>query len=50
MTECVQAPLKQEVGFIFLGRDQPDDILVQARGGGIRLDIGYKAVFVLAIG
>ncbi len=48
VTQGLQPPLQQEIRLALLARDQPYDVLIQARGHGFGLDIGDKAVLVLA--
>ena len=43
----LEAPLEQPVRLVLLGRDQPDDVLVQPPGGDVGLDVGDEAVLVL---
>ena len=48
VAQGLQAPLQQEVRLTLLARNQPHDVLVQARGDGLGLDVRDKAVLVLA--
>jgi hypothetical protein len=47
---CPQAPLEEPVRLVLLGRDQPDDVLAQALGNGVGVEVGGKAVLVLLAG
>ena len=42
----LEPPLEHPVRFVLLLRDEADDVLVQALGGLVHLDIGLEAVFV----
>ena len=44
----LQAPFDEEFGLALLARDEPDDILVEAGGHGVGLEIGDESVPVLA--
>ena len=43
-----QTPLQQKLGFLFLGRDEANDVLVQTGGNGVRFDVGHKARHVIS--
>ena len=45
-----QSPLKHEFRLVFLGRNQANDIFIQTRRYGVRIDISEEAVLVLAPG
>ena len=45
-----QPPVEQPLRLVLTGRDQPDDVFVQALGGHVHFDIGRKAPFIAAIG
>jgi len=38
-----QAPLEEPLGLVLLGRDQSDDVLVEALGGALGLDVALEA-------
>src|SRR5437879_3149963 len=43
-----QAPLEHELGLALLGRDQPDDVLVQARRQRVGFDVAHEPPLVVA--
>src|SRR5215469_2704148 len=43
----LKPPFGQPFGLALLGRDEPDDVLVEALGGLDRFNVGKEAVFVL---
>ena len=47
--ECVQAPRQQPLRLALLGRDDPDDLLVQPRRDRLGVDVGDEAVLVVLI-
>ena len=49
MSISLEAPRQHPLGLVFLGRDEPDDALVEAGWQGFLLDIGDKTVLVLAV-
>src|SRR5688572_7247152 len=44
MTECLQAPVRQELRFLLLARDEAHDVLIEARRQRVRIDIRDEAV------
>ena len=46
----LEAPLQEPCGFLFLLRDEGDGLLAETRGCGVGLNVGVKALFVVALG
>ena len=45
-----QTPLEQKHGFLFLGRDETDDLFVESAGSRIGFHLGAEAVGIFAWG
>ena len=50
MAVRLEAPLEEPLGLVLLAGDEPDDVLGEAGGDGLRLDVRDEAVLVLALG
>ena len=49
MPEGPKPPLQHPLGLVLLGGNEPDDVLVQALGGGILLDVDGEAPLVVGL-
>ena len=50
VTVGLEAEVEHPVGLAFLARDEADDVLVEAYGDDVGVDIGDEAVFIVAAG
>ena len=49
MAERLQATLQHPLRLLLLGRDKADHILIKTASNGLGLDVGSKAILILAI-
>jgi hypothetical protein len=50
LSEGLETPFEHELGLVFLGGDGADDLLVEPRSKGLRVDLGDEPPFVFTIG
>ena len=45
----LEAPFEEPLGFLLLGRNDPDHLLAQTFSDGLRFDLGHKAPLVFFV-
>ena len=50
MTVRLQSPFEEPIRLVLLGRDQPDDVLVESPGGNFCVEIRSEPVLVFLVG